>query len=197
MDMLTGHEVSPAPAAAARGQLTIDNRQSAMKRSVHYEAAFESYLRAKGWPYVVVDEAKKAVFADLSVKSFDFLVYSSAGPNLLVDVKGRKFPDGAAARSRAWENWVTREDLESLAEWERIFGEGFLAVLVFAYWLQGPPQRAPFEDVHFFRQRHYAFAAIRLGDYAPAVRSRSPSWQTVAVPPVAFRRSVRDLASFL
>ena len=46
-------------------------------RSVHYEAAFEDYLRAKGWPYVAIDEAKKTVFAGASIKSFDFLVYSS------------------------------------------------------------------------------------------------------------------------
>ena len=61
-------------------------------RNIHYEAAFEDYLRAKGWPYIAVDEAKKAIFAGGAIKSFDFLVYSASGPNLLVDVKGRKFP---------------------------------------------------------------------------------------------------------
>ncbi|MFW5839441.1 MAG: HYExAFE family protein, partial [Planctomycetota bacterium] len=84
-------------------------------RNVHYEVAFEDYLRCKGWPYVAVDEAKKAIFADAAVKSFDFMVYSESGPNLLVDVKGRKFPDtspGRRSSSRAWENWVTREDIE-------------------------------------------------------------------------------------
>ena len=29
-------------------------------RSVHYEAAFEAFLRQKGIPYVAVDEAKRA-----------------------------------------------------------------------------------------------------------------------------------------
>ncbi len=170
------------------------------RRSVHYEAAFESYLQAKGWPYVLVDEAKKAVFADVAVKSFDFLVYSSTGANLLVDVKGRKFPDSARPAgdsSRAWENWVTRDDIESLGEWESIFGKDFMAVLVFAYWLQGPPRRAPFEDVHFFRKRHYAFAAIRLSDYAVALRPRSAKWQTLSMPAAEFARRVTDLAAFL
>jgi len=171
------------------------------RRSVHYEAAFESYLQAKGWPYVLVDEAKKTVFADSAIKSFDFLVYSSTGPNLLVDVKGRKFPDSArpasGAPSRAWENWVTREDIDSLREWERIFGGDFVAMLVFAYWLQGPPQRSPFEDVHFFRRRHYAFAAIALGDYVEAVRPRSAKWQTVSMASGQFRRLAADLATFL
>ncbi len=172
-----------------------------MRRNVHYEAAFESYLQAKGWPYVLVDEAKKAVFADVAIKSFDFLVYSSSGANLLVDVKGRKFPDSSAppggGPSRAWENWVPREDLDSLAEWEAIFGKDFVAVLVFAYWLQGPPRRAPFEDVHFFRRRHYAFVAVPLGEYAAAARPRSQRWQTLSMPARQFARRARDLGSLL
>jgi hypothetical protein len=171
------------------------------RRSVHYEAAFESYLQAKGWPYVVVDEAKKAIFADVSIKSFDFLVYSDAQRNLLVDIKGRKFPDtrrpSSGQSARAWENWVTREDIASLLEWERIFGADFVAVLVFAYWLQGAPGSAPFEDVHFFRQRHYAFAAIAAGEYAAAVRPRSSRWQTLSMPAGEFSRTVRDVAKFL
>ena len=169
------------------------------RRSVHYEAAFESYLRAKGWPYIIVDEAKKAIFASVSIKSFDFLVYSDSHPNLLVDVKGRKFPDTTRSgrSSRAWENWVTREDIESLQEWETIFGKDFAAVLVFAYWLQGPPQRAPFEDVHFFRRRHYAFVAVGLAEYAQCVRPRSAKWQTLAMPSGEFARRAQDLAAFL
>ena len=170
-------------------------------RNIHYEAAFEDYLRAKGWPYVAVDEAKKAIFGAVSLKSFDFLVYSSSGPNLLVDVKGRKFPDAIPGRSRgtsrAWENWITRDDVEGLTEWEKVFGNGFLAVLVFAYWLQGPPQRSPFQDVHVFRQNHYAFVAIRLSDYVSAARPRSAKWQTLAVPNSEFTPKVTDVAAFL
>ena len=59
------------------------------KEVVHYEAAFEDYLRKKGLPYIAVDEAKKALFAGAKLKSFDFVVYNKKGPNLLVDVKGR------------------------------------------------------------------------------------------------------------
>ena len=170
-------------------------------RNIHYEAAFEDYLRSRGWPYVAVDEAKKAIFAGSAIKSFDFLVYSSSGPNLLVDVKGRKFPDSGLARkgkaSRAWENWVTREDVEGLGEWEKVFGQGFSAALVFAYWLQGPPQRAPFADVHLFRQKHYAFVAVRLGDYLSGARPRSAKWQTIAMGGGEFARMARDVAAFL
>jgi len=170
-------------------------------RNIHYEAAFEDYLRAKGWPYVAVDETKKAIFAGASVKSFDFLVYSQSGPNLLVDVKGRKFPDGVTGRrrgaSRAWENWITRQDADGLAEWEKVFGRDFAAVLVFAYWLQGPPSRAPFEDVHLFRRNHYAFVGVPLADYLAAAHPRSTRWETLAVPSAAFQRLAGDICSFL
>ena len=67
-------------------------------RTVHYEAAFEAFLRQKGVPYVAVDEAKKALFANAKLKSFDFVVYSKNGPNLLVDVKGRSCRNRASRR---------------------------------------------------------------------------------------------------
>ena len=169
-----------------------------MKRSVHYEAAFESYLQAKGWPYVLVDEAKRAIFANVRIKSFDFLVYSQSQPNLLVDVKGRKFPvNKSDASAHVWENWVTRDDVESLAEWQRIFGPDFRAVLVFAYWIQGPPQLSPFEDVHFHRQRHYAFMGVRLEEYIAAANPRSAKWNTLAMPARQFTAIARDVGSFL
>lgn len=167
-------------------------------RNIHYEASFEAYLRAKGWPYVAVDEAKKAIFADAAIKSFDFLVYSSAGANLLVDVKGRKFPDPTRrAAGRAWENWITRDDVEGLRRWERVFGDGFRAVLVFAYWLQGAPRAAPFDDVHVFRNRNYAYVAMALGDYVQAARPRSAKWRTLSIPSAQFARGVRDIAAYL
>lgn len=172
-----------------------------MDRNVHYEAAFEDYLRAKGWPYVAVDEAKKAIFSGASIKSFDFLVYSSSGPNLLVDVKGRKFPDAVVGKqrgaSKVYENWITRGDVEGLRQWQKVFGPDFMPVLVFAYWLQGPPQRSPFIDVHIFRLKHYAFVGIGLEDYVMASQPRSAKWQTLAVPSAAFAKSVCDIAEFL
>ena len=46
-----------------------------MRRHIHYEAAFEDYLRSRGWPYLPVDEHRKAIFSGARIKSFDFLVY--------------------------------------------------------------------------------------------------------------------------
>jgi len=168
-------------------------------RKVHYEAAFEDYLRTKGWPFIVVDEAKRAAFGAVTLKSFDLLVYRPDGPNLLVDVKGRKFPDTRAgrARGRAWENWVTRGDVEGLRQWQGVFGEGFAAAVVFAYWLQGPPGGAPFEDVAVFRGRSYAFAGMLLEDYVAMARPRSRRWQTISAPSAALAERARTMPELL
>src|SRR5690349_17677847 len=105
-----------------------------MRRSLHYEAAFAHYLREARIPYVAVDEARKtlippAAHAPGALKSFDFVLYGP-GQNLLVDVKGRRLaPPSAHRPSRRLECWATRDDLDSLLAWERLFGEGFAAAL--------------------------------------------------------------------
>ena len=105
---------------------------------------------------------------------------------------------GASNRGgRAWENWVTQEDLTGLAEWQKVFGQGFRAVLVFAYWLQGPPQRAPFQDIHLFRQKHYAFVGVELDRYVAAARPRSAKWGTLCMPSAEFAKAARDVAELL
>ncbi len=157
------------------------------RRHIHYEAAFEDYLRSRGLPYIAVDETKKAIFAGSRVKSFDFLVYQPAGSNWLVDVKGRKFPYDTPGNQRQWENWVTDEDLQGLSEWERVFGDGFQAVLVFAYWLTAASRAAPFQSLHPFRGEYYAFVAVTLADYKSCSVRRSPKWGTVSVPTQSFR----------
>ncbi len=170
-------------------------------RNIHYEAAFEDYLRKRSWPYVAVDEAKKAAISSgVYIKNFDFIVYSSTGPNLLVDVKGRKFPDTAGAKRsgiRAWENWITSQDVEGLGQWESIFGSQFAGMLVFTYWLQGAPHRSPFEDVHLFRGKHYSFMAMPLRQYVLSAKPRSSRWQTIGIPAGEFRRQAVEIASIL
>src|ERR1700753_4182188 len=95
-------------------------------RTVHYEAAFEAFLRDRKIPYVAVDEAKRALFSNAKLKSFDFVVYGGKGgkgPNLLVDVKGRSCRDRENARGM--QNWVMQVDVDDLIQWEEVFGEGF------------------------------------------------------------------------
>src|SRR5580704_8899629 len=107
------------------------------KRNNHYDAAFEAYLRRAGVPFVVVDEARRARLNQVSLKSMDFIVTAPGNRNLLVDVKGRRFPSGCGPeRARAghkWENWATRDDLDSLCRWQEVFGDGFRSMLMFAY----------------------------------------------------------------
>ena len=108
-------------------------------RDNHYEAAFEEYLRRRGVPYVAVDEARRSVLSNgASIKSLDFIV--SAAVRWLVNVKGRKFPSGDVQK-QYWKNWSTRDDLLSLAQWERLFGQGFCGLFVFAYNILGDRPR--------------------------------------------------------
>src|SRR4051812_44129755 len=86
---------------------------SVADRSIHYEAAFEAFLRQRGLPYVAVDEAKKALFSSAKLKCFDFVVYSKSGPNLLIDVKGRQ-RQGKAAGSL--QTWTTEQDVTDLMQ---------------------------------------------------------------------------------
>jgi len=156
-----------------------------MKRHVHYEAAFEEYLRARGVPYVAVDEARKAVFVGTDVKSFDFLLYPAGAEKLIVDVKGRKFGGKA---SRRWKCWVGRDDVDGMAEWEKVFGDGYRAVFAFAYWLAEPTPTPLFDSTHHHGGREYAFLAVWLSDYRAGMKLLNESWNTVNLPADYFRK---------
>lgn len=164
------------------------------QRRHHYEQAFEGYLRAHRIPYVAVDEAKKALLpgaaaaaGEGSLKSFDFVIYGQ-GANLLVEVKGRK-----AGRTRL-ESWVTLDDLTSLQRWEGLFGPEFQAAFVFVYWHERQPPDALFQEVFESRGRWYALRSVRVGDYAGAMKVRSPKWRTVDIPRARFDRVSTPLA---
>jgi hypothetical protein len=192
----------------------------AMKRTNHYDAAFEAYLRHVGVPFVVVDEARRARLNLVSLKSMDFIVTAPGSHNLLVDVKGRHFPSGCGPdRGRSghkWENWATKDDLDSLLRWQEVFGDGFRSMLVFAYELLDAQSAADLaaetrpstadstitstkaDDARmpsahaapfFFRGRFYSFFGVWADDYKTAMHARSQSWETVSVP----SREYRDL----
>ena len=163
------------------------------RRHIHYEAAFEDYLRSEGIAYVAVDEHRKAIFAGARVKSFDFLVYRKPGETWLVDIKGRKFPYDTPGSKRYWENWLTLDDLKGLQQWQDVFGQGFVAMIVFAYLLLGPEDRQPTPHVHPYRDEFYAFLTIPAAVYAEHARPRSPKWQTVTMPTSTFRRLAKPI----
>ena len=165
-------------------------------RDNHYEAAFEEYLRSRGVPYVAVDEARRSILSDgQSIKSLDFIVASPGEITWLVDVKGRRFPSGDEQK-QYWKNWSPREDLESLAQWEELFGESFRGLFVFAYNIVG--DRAPLAAERLFEHRGalYGFVAVELADYADLAHLISPSWDTVAMPTAEFRRLARPVEWF-
>ncbi|MHC5112552.1 MAG: HYExAFE family protein [Planctomycetota bacterium] len=160
----------------------------------HYEAAFEDFVRARAWPYVSVNEHRKAILSGGRIKSFDFLLYRPQSKVWLVEVKGRKFPYLGPAGSRYWENWVTDEDLQDLARWNDVFGSGFEAVLVFAYWIKARERKAPPTQLHLFRGEYYAFLWIPAREYEFASRNRSRKWKTVSLATADFKRLARPLA---
>jgi hypothetical protein len=166
-------------------------------RSNHYDAAFEAFLRTERRPYVAVDEARRALTADASIKSFDFIVYSVQGRNLLIDVKGRKFPTGPDGHGQRWENWATEEDVESLLRWQRLFGGDFRAALVFAYDIAEPRWHDQHPRRWEFRQRTYAFYGVWADEYAGAMRGRSRAWDTVTVPRREYLELRRPIAELL
>jgi len=162
-------------------------------RKVHYEAAFEGFLRDRGIPYVAVDEAKRALFASAKLKSFDFVVYSKTGPNLLVDVKGRTLRN--REERKGFETWTTERDVQDLLQWAQVFGEGFQPVLSFVYWIDPPLNPEP--GMFAFRDRWYLMMGIDLNEYRDHMRRRSPKWETVCLRAEDFRSLARPLESWL
>ncbi|MHB1037519.1 MAG: HYExAFE family protein [Pirellulales bacterium] len=96
-----------------------------------------------------------------------------------------------------WKNWSTRDDVQSLSQWERVFGLQFLGLFVFAYSITGDRSPLPPELLFEHRGGLYAFVAIRLRDYAPHARAISPRWDTVAMPVAQFREMAEPFERFL
>ncbi len=164
------------------------------KRDNHYEAAFEAWLRLRKIPYLAVDETKRSLAEGGSLKNLDFVVSPPTLPHSwLVDVKGRRFPTGKSY----WKNWVTADELRSLASWEGLFGDRFCGLLVFAYNVVGDLAPLPAEDLFAFRGGLYGFVGIRLDHYASWSRPLSERWGTVSVPTAKFRSLAQSLHDLL
>ncbi len=167
------------------------------QRSNHYEMAFEAYLRGNRAPYVSVDEKRRSLLREASLKSMDFIVYSNRPHNLFVDVKGRRFPSGGKSNRHKWENWATEDNLDILLQWELVFGAGFRAVLVFAYHVIDLRCLDEFERCFRHRNRVYAFYGLWADQYRAEMRTRSRGWETVTLPGGTFRRLRAPIEEFL
>lgn len=155
--------------------------------------AFERLLRLIRRPYVSVNETRRALFQEASLKSMDFVVYSAQTSNLLIDVKGRR----SLGRGSCWESWTTQEDVTDLLRWEAVFGNGFRGLFVFAYELCTPRDAQQHSLIWELRGRQYAFYGVWAQEYAESMRQRSRSWQTVSLPAEEFRRLRKPLLEVL
>jgi len=159
-----------------------------VQRHNHYELAFEAYLRDHRVAYVAVNEQRRSLIAQGSLKNLDFIVTPSDSVSLLVDIKGRRFPSGERHK-QYWRNWSTWDDLESLARWQNKLGTGSCALLVFAYHVMGARSPVEMDRLYAFRDRWYAFLAVRVVDYVQFARPLSARWQTAAMPTRLFRQA--------
>lgn len=166
------------------------------RRSNHYELAFESYLRDCRVAYVAVDEQRRSLIAQGSLKSLDFIVSPSNSVSLLIDIKGRRFPSGNR-KKQYWRNWSTWDDLMSMARWQEKLGNKSCALLVFAFEIVGNRSPIEAERLYTFRDRQYAFLAVRVADYIQFSRPISSKWQTVAMTGRLFRQSAFCLDTIL
>jgi hypothetical protein len=169
-----------------------------MDRSNPYEAAFEAYLKAQELCYVAVDETRRSTLGETPIKNLDFIVFGANGRRLLVDVKGRRFPGGTAARPRyVWESWAEQDDIDGLRAWTQVFGPGCVALFVFVYRIERSVQLdINCVDVWNFREQTYLLRAVAVDDYIQHMRVRSPKWGTVCVGTAAFRELARPFCYF-
>lgn len=167
-----------------------------MDRSNHYEAAFEAYLQWHRLCYIAVNESRRSLHGDVKLKSLDFIVHGETGWRLLVDIKGRRFPD--ASGRRVWQCWCERDDVDGLLHWETLFGDGYRGLLVFTYHLAADIELPPDTlDLWTWRGRRYLFRVVPADEYREHQKQRSPRWQTVDLPMADFRRLARPLQDFL
>ena len=160
-------------------------------RRNHYEVAFEEYLRSLRTPYVAVDETRRALIGHRSLKSLDFIVHPAEQVNLLVDIKGRRYPSGgsipSSKKGHKWENWATDDDISSMLQWNNVFGDEFRSILIFAYDILDEQFLTDFDDWFIYREKTYAFFGVWADEYAIAMRTRSQSWETVSLPSQVYR----------
>ncbi len=179
-----------------RDNASAGSLPSRVKRNNHYETAFEAFLRERKLPYVAVDESKRALFSGAKLKSFDFVVYSRGGPNLLVDVKGRK----ARGDRPTFQTWAQRRDVDDLYQWERIFGDEFCALFAFVHevdpLLTPPPGYFTFAASDGV-ERAYQIRGIALRQYRDLMTRRSEKWDTVSVPHAEFLAHAKPIEDWL
>lgn len=101
-----------APAAADAPVLPAEFPPDSPPLAHPVRDAVEQLLRKNRMTYIDVDEAKRVLFNSTELQCFHFAVYHHTGPNWLLFC-----------------GMPRKSDRDDLAEWQHIFGEGFIAVI--------------------------------------------------------------------
>jgi hypothetical protein len=163
----------------------------------HYEKAFGNWLIDNRIRYIAVDEQKRAALGKSNIKSFDYLIYPPAEPVIIAEIKGRTFKGASLAKLTGFECWVTTDDIEGLANWQRIFGPAHQAAFIFAYKLEKIDIDLDGRGAYEFGNDRYLFFCIKLDDYCKFMKSRSPKWRTVTLPVDKFRNCAVQMQDIL
>ena len=165
--------------------------------SNHYARAFESWLVDHRIHYVAVDQQKRATFSKSKIKSFDFLLYPEGKDVFVAEVKGRKFKGDSFAKLTNLVNWVTMDDVTGLGQWQQVFGNKYIPIIIFVYALDMVDVESDGREFYDFHDKRYVFFAVRLDDYRLHMTLRSPKWRTVNLPAKAFRNIAISLEELL
>jgi len=163
----------------------------------HYERAFENWLIDNRIKYTAIDQSKRAAFGRVKLKSFDFLLYRRNKPVVIAEVKGRTFKGASFEKLRGFECWVLAEDVEGLAQWQKVFGAGHEAFFVFAYCIENIDVDFDGRGAYELGPHRYVFLAMRLDDYQKYMKLRSPRWRTVTLAAEDFRRCAIEIEELL
>ena len=154
----------------------------------HYERAFGNWLIDNKVRYIEVDESKRAAFGSRRIKSFDYLLCPPNQKTIIAEVKGRGFKGKTLVGLRGFDCWVSADDVESLNQWQTVFGPTHFAAFIFVYKIQNMDVDFDGLGMYEFDGSRYVFFCIKLQDYLTHMKLRSPRWRTVTLPADKFRK---------
>ncbi|MGD0077133.1 MAG: HYExAFE family protein [Sedimentisphaerales bacterium] len=158
-----------------------------------YEKAFGNWLIENQVEFVSTADQHAPVFEQSNMKSFDFLLCPPSGKKIIAEVKGRRFKGSKLEGLSHLECWVTTDDVDGLAAWQKTLGSEYDATFIFAYKVQNIDVDFDGREIFEFGDNHYFFFAVRLADYIRFMKQRSPKWKTVTLPAGKFRSCAKPV----
>ena len=127
----------------------------------HYEKAFGNWLVENQVEFVSTADQHAPVFGQSHMKSFDFLLCPSKGKKIIAEVKGRHFKGANLEGLSHLECWVTTEDVDGLAAWQKTLGTEYDATFIFAYKVQNIDVDFDGREIFEFGDDRYFFFDLR------------------------------------